>query len=323
MKSQGSKMGIIDAEKNPFLGNYMDWIMTQRRGLSPLIHARVSKLFGRTVEDIKGTEHYTPKARNEVRFPAFVAVRWGFAEIKSGELVPTKKWDQDFLYDKYGVLLADGMNNPAKENTQTSTRKVKARRQKKSIPRKSMNRDFNNIKAILTGIRSNYAALCHPDIIDPSGPVTERDIVAEIYGVLKDFCRSRKLHVHCEMKPANNEDMSQEELKKLPKIDVVILSRQWFLSAKKIQGKYSKGLIEARFSSVPIEFFHTAIEVKIQSKVDDARKDLTILEDIANRNPSCNCFFMLLNARGRKADHAAIRQLADKKRIEIIEFSAS
>jgi hypothetical protein len=322
MQSREPNMGIIDADRNPFLGNHKDWIRTQRRGLSELVHSRVLKLFGRTVKEIRGAKH--KKARNEVRFPSFVAIRWGFAEVKGGRLIPSKKWDAIPLYDKYGVLLADGINKPVKETVRKEVRKVEERLEKKPVLRKFMNEDFPKVKAILAEICSSYAALCHPDVIDPLAPVTERDIVAEIQGALKDFCRQRKLNVHCEMKPADSEDMRQGELKKLPKIDVAILSdqgeRSWLLSAKKIQDRYAKGAIEARFSSVPVEFFHTAIEVKIQSKVDDARKDLTILEGIGRRNPSCNCFFVLLNARGRKANHAAIRQCANKKRIEMIEY---
>jgi hypothetical protein len=131
-----------------------------------------------------------------------------------------------------------------------------------------MNSDFENIKSILSKLRSDYISGCHLDMFDEKTPITERDMVAEIYCRLKAFYSSSDLSVHCEIKPASSENAETDELKRLPKIDVGILSdingRSWISSAMKLQDKYNKGHIEARFSSIPVEFFHTAIEVKIQ-----------------------------------------------------------
>ena len=75
--------------------------------------------------------------------------------------------------------------------------------------------------------------------MDQSAPITERDIVAEIYFRLKTFCRENGLSVHCEIKPATDEDAEPKRLIRLPKIDVGILAsineRTWISSALKLQ----------------------------------------------------------------------------------------
>jgi hypothetical protein len=153
----------------------------------------------------------------------------------------------------------------------------------------------------------------------------ERDIVAEIYCRLKNYCRNRELSAHCEIKPAPSENTEPAELKRLPKIDVGILSnengRSWVSAAIKLQNSYNKGLIEARFSSIPIDFFHTAIEVKIQSKPSDAMKDINILKSLSNSNEACNCFFVLLNSRGQRPDHDTIQRYADQNGIFMFEYT--
>ena len=149
--------------------------------------------------------------------------------------------------------------------------------------------------------------------------------MAEIYCRLKSFCKSNGLYVHCEIKPARNEHMEREELKRLPKIDVGILAdasgSSWLSAAMKLQAKYQKGEIEARYSSVPVMFFHTAIEVKIQSSVRNAKKDIDILESLSNANRTCNCFLVLLNAKGKRVDHEKIQQYAARKGICLVEYA--
>ena len=189
----------------------------------------------------------------------------------------------------------------------------------------TMNNDFEILKSILSKLRSDYISGCQLNTIDQISPITERDIVAEIYCKLKGFCSNKDLSVHCEIKPAIDENVDTEHLKWLPKIDVGILSnidgRTWISSAMKLQDKYKKGLIEARFSSIPFEFFHTAIEVKIQSNFYDAKKDIDILKNLYDSNKSCNCFFVLLNARGKRSDHDAIKKYADSKGIYVFEYT--
>jgi len=188
-----------------------------------------------------------------------------------------------------------------------------------------MNEDFDTINAILAELRFEYAEQCPFDVEDPEAPVTERDIVAEIRHRLKLFCRSRGYQVHCEIKPVFDDNATPEYMKSLKRIDVVVLSDKndatWLAAAKILQNKYNKGSIEARFSSVPVGFFHTAIEAKIQSNVANAKKDIDVLKMIVDRNPHCNCFFVLLNARGRPQDHHHIQTYAGEKGISIIEYT--
>lgn len=188
-----------------------------------------------------------------------------------------------------------------------------------------MNKDFEIVKSILSELRSDYMLGCQLDIFDLKAPITERDIVAEIYSRLKVFCESKMLSVHCEIKPATSENLETEQLKRLPRIDVGILSdineRTWISSAMKLQNKYKKGHIEARFSSIPFEFFHTAIEVKIQSHFNDAKKDINILKQLQDSNNACNCFLVLLNARGQRKDHDAILRYANQKGIAVLEYT--
>jgi hypothetical protein len=87
-----------------------------------------------------------------------------------------------------------------------------------------MNNDFEILKSILSELRSDYTSKCQLDRINHEAPITERDIVAEIYCRLKDFCKSKGLSVHCEIKPSPSENAEIELLKRLPKIDVGILS---------------------------------------------------------------------------------------------------
>jgi len=190
-----------------------------------------------------------------------------------------------------------------------------------------MNQDFQTIYDILADLKADYASSCPTtDVVDSDAPVTERDIVAEIRNRLKPFCRDKRYYVHCEMRPAPNEKAEPMELKRLPRVDVVILADKkgfsWLAAAKILQDKYTKGYIEARFSSVPVKFFHTAIEVKIQSNVVDAKKDITTLRWINDINPSCNCYFVLLNARGRLIDHDRIVKYAGEKKVPVLEYTS-
>lgn len=189
-----------------------------------------------------------------------------------------------------------------------------------------MNEDFGIIRDILEELKAEYAAQCPLDLDDPEAPITERDIVAEIRQRLKTFCASNGYQVHCEIKPAPDENISPRDMKRLPRIDVVILANtnhaSWMSAAKTLQGKYRRGSIEARFSSIPVKFFHTAIEAKIQSKVRNAMDDIDTLMRVRANNPLCNCFFILLNARGRYQDHEKIKHYAESKGIAIIEYAS-
>jgi hypothetical protein len=188
-----------------------------------------------------------------------------------------------------------------------------------------MNDDFRELKEILETLREDYIRWTSGEAIDPISPVTERSLVAEIYSRMKDYCQSRNLQVQSEMKPAPSENTSLDDLKNLPRIDVAILAdrngESWLDSAIKIQDRYAKGKIEARFSSVPIRFWNTAVEVKIQSNVANCKKDIDKLREISGKNELCNCFFVLLNARGQRCDHEQIALYAEQWQITLIEYT--
>ena len=189
-----------------------------------------------------------------------------------------------------------------------------------------MNDDFETVRNILVHIRDLYVTRCKLDVDDPAIQITERDIVADIRQSLSAFCSINGYQVHCEIRPANDGSVGPNEMKKLPRIDVVILrdteDASWLNEAKKLQGKYRKGSIEARFSSIPVRHFHTAIEAKIQSNVSNSKKDIDTLKDIEEKNSSCNCFFVLLNARGRYCDNEKIMAYAHERNVSIIEYTA-
>jgi len=189
-----------------------------------------------------------------------------------------------------------------------------------------MNDHFQTVRNILVHLKDLYATRCKLDVDDPAIQITERDIVSDIRQSLIDFCTMNGYYVHCEIRPANDGSIEPDEMKRLPRIDVAILrdtkNASWLAAAKHLQGKYQKGSIEARFSSVPVKHFHTAIEAKIQSNVASAKKDIDTLKDIEEKNPSCNCFFVLLNARGRYCDHEKILAYAHENEVSIIEYTA-
>jgi hypothetical protein len=88
-----NKVGIIKEQQNPFSCN--DWIK-QGFGLTDHRRKQVAPLLGLTIEEIRQIK------RNEGRYPAFVAIRWGFAEVQGNRLRPTEKWEHRNSYDKYG-----------------------------------------------------------------------------------------------------------------------------------------------------------------------------------------------------------------------------
>lgn len=189
-----------------------------------------------------------------------------------------------------------------------------------------MNKENRHIYKLLCEMRSEYALASINGEFDQDLPITERDIVSEIYSRLKSLLRGTGLSVHTEIKPAPSVESEPEILKSLPVIDVAILKNidgiSWLGEAQKLQAKYLKGNIEARFSSVPIEFFHTAIEVKIQSKPIDSKKDIDKLLQIHQKNNACNCFMVLLNSRGKAKDHHDIMEYANEKGIPFIEHTS-
>jgi len=94
-----SKVGIIDSERNPF--SRPRWISD---GLSFTLKRQKqfdeAGLFGRSVGSILSIPDI-----NKGRYLAFVAIAWGFAELKYGRLTATEKWGDRFNYDGFGRLI--------------------------------------------------------------------------------------------------------------------------------------------------------------------------------------------------------------------------
>ncbi len=186
-----------------------------------------------------------------------------------------------------------------------------------------MNDQYKEIKEVLVGIRARY--ISQWESTSSRIPVSERDIVSKIYAQLSDWAKGRKLHPHTEVKPRfDNKSVSNKKGIKI--IDVALLkdigNESWLESAKEIQAGYQKGNIEARYSSIPLKFFHTVIEVKIQSNFENSKKDILALKKIKTAKPDCNCFFVLLNALGSYRDHRRIKEFAKEHDIEIIEYTS-
>jgi len=88
--------GIVDKGKNPFA--IKSWIK-QGRGLTLHREKQLKKVFSKTIEQIRNA------GKNQGAFPAFVAIRWGFARIENGILKPTSNWKHRGLYSEYGERL--------------------------------------------------------------------------------------------------------------------------------------------------------------------------------------------------------------------------
>jgi len=86
-------MGIIDKVRNPFSIPF--WV-EQGYGLTPGRRLQLQALLG---EDEKGIRK---EPRNRGAYVAFVAIRWGFAEMSHGILTAKDIWLKNSMYDDYG-----------------------------------------------------------------------------------------------------------------------------------------------------------------------------------------------------------------------------
>ena len=85
---------IIDLQNNPFVRN--SWI-SQGYPFTPRRQEQFRVLIGLRIGEIKSNY-----PSNEGSYPAFIAIRWGFARIVNGRLKPTAKWTKREKYDNYG-----------------------------------------------------------------------------------------------------------------------------------------------------------------------------------------------------------------------------
>ena len=95
------RSGVIDYARNPFCSN--DWIK-QGRGFAAHRQKQLANILGKTVDELKKIR------RNNGSYPAFVAIRWGFAEVRKNKLIPTEKWNNRFVYDFFGTPLVLSRN---------------------------------------------------------------------------------------------------------------------------------------------------------------------------------------------------------------------
>jgi hypothetical protein len=86
--------GIIDPDNNPFA--HESWIQ-QGFGFTAKRQGQIESLFGQRAENI-----LMAQPKNDNRYVAFVAIRWGFAKIIKGKLTPTEKWSNRYIYDGHG-----------------------------------------------------------------------------------------------------------------------------------------------------------------------------------------------------------------------------
>jgi len=82
---------IINENKNPFA--IPSWIQAGQP-LTSHRQAQLTPLFGKEI--------LTLKDRNTEKYPAFLAIQWGFATIENGRLIQTEKWIHRFNYDDRG-----------------------------------------------------------------------------------------------------------------------------------------------------------------------------------------------------------------------------
>ncbi len=96
------KTGIVDKLNNPF--GFPSWIK-QGYGLTfgtkRNRQDKLPALFDRSVEEINSIDN------NIGRYVAFVAIRWGFAELKENVLVPTERWENRSNYDEFGQVASE------------------------------------------------------------------------------------------------------------------------------------------------------------------------------------------------------------------------
>lgn len=85
--------GNIDLDQDPFA---LDSWINQGYGLTKHRTKQLAQILFKSIEDISALP------RNEGKYVAFVAIRWGFAEIINGKLIPTKKWDNRQNFDYFG-----------------------------------------------------------------------------------------------------------------------------------------------------------------------------------------------------------------------------
>ena len=84
---------VLDLKENPFI--LKSWVV-QGFGLTKYRKNQLVKILYKTIDEI------SVLPRNEGKYIGFISIRWGFAKIAEGNLLPTIKWDNRQMFDKYG-----------------------------------------------------------------------------------------------------------------------------------------------------------------------------------------------------------------------------
>jgi hypothetical protein len=116
MAMQGNH-GIIDNERNPFATK--SWI-EQGLSLTPGREEKLEFLFGKSINEIKKIKP------NDGKYPSYLGIRWGFAEIQNNTLIPTEKWNQRNEYDGYGYPLSSRTTNYSDMQIKTRSPKIES-----------------------------------------------------------------------------------------------------------------------------------------------------------------------------------------------------
>jgi len=107
-------IGIIDKGLNPFCNT--EW---SRQNLPLTLHRKdqLKKILGKSFENIQRMKP------NEGNYVAFIAIRWGFAELIGGDLMGTEKLLNEDIYDGRGKLIIKNgnMSNPTHQNELINT----------------------------------------------------------------------------------------------------------------------------------------------------------------------------------------------------------
>lgn len=83
--------GTIDKDSNPFIKD--SWI-EQGYSFTPDRQELTPRLFKRSIMEIKSFEE-----ENYYSYPAFLAIRWGFAILRNNILLPSSKFNLFHRYD--------------------------------------------------------------------------------------------------------------------------------------------------------------------------------------------------------------------------------
>ena len=163
----GRTDGITDSKRNPFTQDR--WIR-QGYGLTGKRRTDLEPLLGQTREKIlKGDE-------NSRRYPAFVAIRWGFAEVQDDTLVPTEQWENRHNYNNFGELKAGGAARTYARKTDAPPRAIPAQAKDASKSSTFAPMDIPKLREEMERRRLKLIELAHRDDV-PMVPVEREHII--------------------------------------------------------------------------------------------------------------------------------------------------